>query len=202
MYGLRDATETKRRVTGGMSKDDDSTDDDGALFRRHLSDVRPLKRSGRVAPKSAKPAPLPIKRMEDERRVLEELLDTPADLAEAETGEELSFLRPGLQQRYLNRLRRGHYSIGDSLDLHQMNAETARDAILRFLRDAQESGLGCVRIVHGKGLRSKRGPVLKVLTRRLLSRHPAVAAFASCRPVDGGTGAVSVLLRRGTKAPR
>jgi DNA-nicking Smr family endonuclease len=53
-----------------------------------------------------------------------------------------------------------------------------------------------VRIVHGKGLRSRNGPRLKRLASRLLSRHPAVLAFASCRPVDGGTGAVTVLLKK------
>jgi len=96
-------------------------------------------------------------------------------------------------------LERNFLSSMNSLDLHQMNAEAARLAILEFIEHAQQRGHGCVRIVHGKGLRSRKGPVLKWLTRRLLSRHPAVAAFASCRPVDGGTGAVAVLLRNGRR---
>jgi DNA-nicking Smr family endonuclease len=56
-------------------------------------------------------------------------------------------------------------------------------------------GLGCIRVVHGKGLRSRTIPKLKLMTNRLLRRHPAVVAFASCRPADGGTGAVVVLLK-------
>jgi DNA-nicking Smr family endonuclease len=53
-----------------------------------------------------------------------------------------------------------------------------------------------VRIVHGKGLRSKAaGPVLKVLTDRLLRRRDDVVAFASAKPAQGGTGAVVVLLK-------
>jgi DNA-nicking Smr family endonuclease len=52
-----------------------------------------------------------------------------------------------------------------------------------------------VRIVHGKGLRSgHRGPVLKAAVNAVLRRTGAVLAYVSARPVDGGTGAVYVLL--------
>jgi len=50
--------------------------------------------------------------------------------------------------------------------------------------------------VHGKGYRSgARGPILKVAVDTWLRRHPDVMAFTSARPIDGGTGAVYVLLR-------
>jgi DNA-nicking Smr family endonuclease len=53
-----------------------------------------------------------------------------------------------------------------------------------------------VRIVHGKGKRSgNRGPVLKHLVNHWLQRMDAVLAFGSARAVDGGSGAVYVLLR-------
>ncbi len=127
---------------------------------------------------------------------MHELLDVPQDPGCMETREELLFLRPGVQKRYLRRLRRGRYSIADSLDLHQMNEATASRALKEFIEMAVAKRMGCVRIIHGKGLRSRNGPKLKIMTRRLLSRHPLVLAFASCRPVDGGTGAVSILLRK------
>ena len=133
---------------------------------------------------------------------MSELLDLPEDFAELESGEELLFLRPGVQKRYMTRLRRGRYSIGDSLDLHAMNEATAARALKDFIDEAALTGTGCVRVIHGKGLRSKNGPKLKAMTRRLLSRHPLVVAFASCRPVDGGTGAVSVLLKARKPAAR
>jgi DNA-nicking Smr family endonuclease len=77
-----------------------------------------------------------------------------------------------------------------------MNAAAAQATIAEFLAQAYARGLRCVRIVHGKGLRSKAsGPVLKVLTDRLLRRRNDVIAFASARPVQGGTGAVIVLLK-------
>lgn len=166
------------------------------LFRREMGDVKPLRGERRSLSRPPPPAPHPRQLERDERDVMTELLTAPEDPAEMETGEELSFLRPGLQKRFLERLRRGQYSVGDSLDLHRMNVETARCALLDFIESARARDIGCVRVVHGKGLRSRNGPKLKMLTRRLLSRHSAVLAFASCRPVDGGTGAVTVLLKR------
>ena len=54
-----------------------------------------------------------------------------------------------------------------------------------------------MRIIHGKGNRSDdRGPVLKVKVNNWLRQHDRVQAFHSARPVDGGTGAVYVLLKR------
>ena len=80
------------------------------------------------------------------------------------------------------------------------NQETARQVLLDFIVLSVASGHSCVRIIHGKGLRSKKEPRLKILTNRILRRHPRVAAFASCRPVDGGTGAVDVLLTVKTRS--
>lgn len=177
-----------------MSEKNDKSDE-FALFRQEMAGIKPLKSEPRAPSRTPRPAARPVQTERDERQVMKELLLEPPEGDGNETGEELLFLRPGYQQRYLLRLRRGHYSIGDALDLHQMNQQTARLALLDFLDLAVEQELGCVRIVHGKGLRSRNGPKLKVMTGRLLRRHPAVIAFASCRPVDGGTGAVSVLLR-------
>jgi DNA-nicking Smr family endonuclease len=178
-----------------VAKDDDKLDD-AELFRRAVADTRPLRTEERVHHAPRRPDPRPRQRERDERAVLEELLLPPPPEDGMETGEELLFLRPGYQRRYLRRLRRGTYSIADELDLHGMNEEVAGAVLKRFISDCADRGLGCVKVIHGKGLRSRGLPKLKRLANRLLRRHPAVIAFASCRPVDGGTGAVSVLLRR------
>ncbi len=170
--------------------------EDPQIFRRTIGAVQPLKSVARTDSRAPLPDPRPRQTQSDEKAVICELLDEPQDPAAMETGEELLFLRPGVQKRYLRRLRRGRYSIADSLDLHRMNEATASRALKEFIAMAATKRMGCVRIIHGKGLRSRNGPKLKIMTRRLLSRHPLVLAFASCRPVDGGTGAVSILLRK------
>ena len=66
-----------------------------------------------------------------------------------------------------------------------------------FLTDARHAGLGCVRIIHGKGLHGDSGtPVLKNLVDRLLRHRADVLAFHSAPPAQGGTGAVLVLLAK------
>ncbi|MDX1460350.1 MAG: Smr/MutS family protein [Xanthomonadales bacterium] len=174
---------------------------DFELFRESVGDVRPLRQPLRSDSRAPRPRPTPTQSRLDEQAVVAELLSAPLDPAEIESGEELVFLRPGYQKRYLRRLRRGQYSIEDSIDLHTMNESAASASIVSFVESSVGRGHGCIRIVHGKGLRSKNGPKLKRLTQRLLSRHPAVIAFASCRPQDGGTGAVAVLLRNRKRAP-
>lgn len=171
-------------------------DDDAALFRREMAGVRPIKAPDTVIQQHDRPAPRPRQREADEAAVLTELLDDPGPVEGLETGEELAFLRNGYQKRYLSRLRRGHYAVGDRIDLHGMNESAAGSVLLSFVDEALNRGLGCVKVVHGKGLRSRGRPKLKTLTARLLRRHPAVVAYASCRPSQGGTGAVLVLLAR------
>lgn len=182
----------------------DNDADDSDLFRQAMADAKPLDVEPRVQHEKPRPAPVPRQRLQDEKAVLDELLDEPApgDDLDLETGEELRFLRNGYPPRLIKRLRRGEFTVGLHLDLHHMTHDPARDALLAFIDDALDGDMGCVRVVHGKGLRSKQGPVLKVMVNRLLRRHPAVIAFTSCRPVDGGTGAVLVLLRRTASAGR
>lgn len=171
-------------------------DDDPRLFRDAVGPVRRLQsRRDHSRPQPAHPRP--NMRQADEREVLREL-DRPLPLLDGlETGEEISWLRPGLQRRVLIRLRRGHWSVQDEIDLHQMNVEAASRSIQIFIENALASGKRCVKIIHGKGLRSgPAGPRLKSVAARVLSRHANVLAFASAPPTDGGTGAVYVLLKQ------
>ena len=164
------------------------------MFREAMADVRPLSPENRINPVAQNTPARALQRERDEQAVLEESLLPISDPAEPETGEEILYLRPGIQHRVLKRLRRGHYSTADTIDLHHMDQLTARQVLLDFISYSVESGFSCVRIIHGKGLRSKNEPRLKILTNRILRRHSNVVAFASCRAVDGGTGAVDVLL--------
>ena len=171
------------------------SEDDARLFREAIGEVRRI--DAPVAPAPVpKPAPEPRMLEADEAAVPGELLEMSFDPAMLEVGEELSYLRDGYPPKLLRQLKRGQYSVQDEIDLHQMNAAAAQASIAGFLAEAKQHGLHCVRIIHGKGLRSKAsGPVLKALTDRLLRRRDDVVAFASARPAQGGTGAVVVLLR-------
>ena len=174
------------------------TDEDARLFRESIGEVRPLaQRSSGAHMRKTPPAPHPAMFEADEAAVRGELLDSAIDPAAHEVGEELLYLRDGHSPQLLKRLRRGHFSIEDEIDLHQMDERTARATLDEFLADCRKRGVRCVRIVHGKGLRSgSAGPVLKRMTDRVLRRRDDVLAFASARPAQGGTGATVVLLQR------
>jgi DNA-nicking Smr family endonuclease len=166
---------------------------DHELFREAMADVRPLPGDGRIDPVTPRPPARAVQQERDDREALREMLER-IDLDAAETGEELQWLKPGYQPRILRRLRRGHYAINDTIDLHYMDVATARQVLLDFIDRALRDNRACVRIVHGKGLRSRGTPVLKALTNRVLWKHPRVIAYASCRAIDGGTGATLALL--------
>ena len=177
--------------------DDDSDDASEAarLFRDAVRGVRPLAH-GAHAPRKPKPRPHARFTRADRAAVLKESLAAhpPHDPAHA-GGEELVYQRPGVQPAVLRRLRRGEYRVEREIDLHGLTVAEAKHALRQFLIEALERGVRCVRIVHGKGLRSgHRGPVLKAAVSAVLRRTGAVLAYVSARPADGGTGAVYVLL--------
>jgi DNA-nicking Smr family endonuclease len=174
--------------------DSEKKNADDRTFRRAMADVTPLRAPDRIEPVPKKTPARAVQKERDDQAVLRELLEHNDESAELETGEELIFLRPGQQKRILRRLRRGYYSAADTIDLHHMDVDTAKQVLLDFLDQVLDRQLSCVRIVHGKGLRSRTLPRLKMMTNRVLRKHPRVVAFASCRPVDGGTGATDILL--------
>jgi len=168
-----------------------------ADFYDAMQDVVPLAHAARVEHERPRPAPVPLQRLRDEESALRESLHTIArpDAGTA-TGEELLYVRPGIPRTVLRNLRRGHWVIREHFDLHGLTAPEARIATATFLAACVQRGVRCIRIVHGKGLRSpNREPVLKRKLGHWLMQRDEVLAFCEARPTDGGSGAVVVLLR-------
>jgi DNA-nicking Smr family endonuclease len=175
--------------------DQDGDNDDKHLFRKAVSGARPLKQD-RNSPHRPRHKPVPLQRHRDDQEVMASLLsdDYSPDI---ETGEELLFVRGGIQQRVLRKFRRGQYTIEAELDLHGCTISEAREQVSQFLQRARASNKRCVRIIHGKGLSSiGKLPILKVKVNSWLRQKDEVLAFCSARPNDGGTGAVYVLLKK------
>lgn len=180
-------------------------DDERALFRQAMRDVRPLR--GPAPSASTRPRPRPrawARFTRDERRaVLQESLATNVSrfAPVVEAGEELLFRRPHVSPPLFRQLRAGSFRVEAECDLHGLTQQQAGPQLSAFIAEALIDGCRVVRIVHGKGLGSgRRGPVLKALVNAYLQRVDAVLAFASGREVDGGVGATLVLLaRRGRK---
>ena len=98
----------------------------------------------------------------------------------------------------IEKLRNGEFSVQKVLDLHGLSAEVACEAFHAFLGEAVHARLRCVKVIHGRGLRSRQGPVLKEKLKEWIVRamhRKWVVAFASSRMADGGPGATTILLR-------
>src|SRR5436309_13749541 len=172
-------------------------EDEAALFRDAVRDATPLESSARVKPGTKPPPPVPIHSLVDRHaaRVRSAAGALSSDQS-METGEEPSYLRTGLARDVLHKLRRGHWVVQDMVDLHGLNRQEARSLLAEFLGGCLKRGLRCVRVVHGKGLRSPgREPVLKGKVQRWLAQRDEVLAFCEAPKNQGGSGAVLVLLK-------
>ena len=175
---------------------------DEELFRKAMARVRPLEkrvkeRSGTaaVARKLARPGKIILP-----RDLLREYLQN----GKVEGFERAGYLEGGPREWdrvLLRKLREGEFSVRAELDLHGFSKREAFGELEQFLRQCSRAGVTCVRVIHGKGNNSRNHiPVLKRhiprwFSTKRLSRY--LVAYASARPMDGGLGAIYVLLRRG-----
>jgi DNA-nicking Smr family endonuclease len=172
------------------------TNEEKTLFQEAMMNVKPLKKKNFLPPKSPKLKPIPKQLYRDEAAIFQDMLSDIYDPSDFETGEELTYLKDGVQRSILRKLRRGHYSVLAELDLHGMTTHEARQAVSEFLRNSRLANLSCLRIIHGKGYNSyQKQPVLKSKLNSWLRQHEHVQAFCSARASDGGTGAVYVLIK-------
>jgi DNA-nicking Smr family endonuclease len=170
-------------------------DPDTDLFREAMADVKPIKTRARVPAAPRKPPARARFTAADRALVLVESLRGVADGDITDSGDEISFRRAGVQDGVLRKLKRGEYRVEDVCDLHGLRLDEAKAALREFLASSLAYNLRCVRIIHGKGKGSgPKGPVLKVAVNMILRKAAPVLAFTSARRVDGGTGAINVLL--------
>ena len=166
------------------------------LFRAAVADAVPL-HSDRVHHEPPLPPAIPRSRLRDEHAALNESLSDvdPLDLA-LEGGDEAVFLKPGMSPKVLKDLRRGRWVVQEQLDLHGLQRDEARQQVALFLAECLAHDRRCVRIIHGKGHGSPgRIPVLKRLVLGWLTQRQEVLAYCQARTVEGGAGAVIVLLQ-------
>jgi len=110
--------------------------------------------------------------------------------------DEIAFKRDGVQTGVYRKLRLGRYPQEATLDLHRMTVREAREAVWRFVHDAQRAGLRSVIITHGRGDRSETPGRLKSYVAHWLPTLSTVLAFHSAQRHHGGYGACYVLLRK------
>lgn len=174
----------------------DPVADEGDLFRRTFRDAKPLKLDVVEPVRPRRPARAHFSRR-DERQVLTDSLQADIEVTETDAGDGLRYQHPSVNHKTMRRLARGGFSVQAETDLHGLTVAEAKTLLQNFIDDCMNRGYTCIRIVHGKGLRSGGGgPVLKRKVDLWLRRWDGILAFVSARQVDGGTGAVYVLLKK------
>jgi len=159
-----------------------------ALWRRAMSDARPLAEQPPAPPVAKEPQPAEAR---PAPRRSQPAVARPY-------GRALDPQRPiDLDRRSWLRLKRGHVELERTLDLHGQTQERAHQRLSAFVADAHARGSRCVLVVTGKGLES--GGTLRHMVPRWLNEEPnraRVVAFCPAQPRHGGSGALYVLIRR------
>lgn len=165
-------------------------------FAEMLDGVKILNNTDKVVHDTPKPRPVPQQASQDEKKIMQELLVSPNEYEDMQPGDSLSYVQAGIQKQVFRKLKRGQYSIEAELDLHGLTRDEAQQHLNQFILEVRDRGIRCVRIIHGKGYgSSNQGPVIKPLVNQWLRKRDEILAFCSARPVDGGTGAVYVLIK-------
>lgn len=167
-------------------------DSDAELFRQALGKVTPLPPANRADVSAPPPHPAQAaQRVAKSTNIKNHLSNHGADdIALTE------FMRSGISRMELRKLRRGHWRIQDSLDLHGLTSDQAQKLLLKFVHEATQSNFRCVCIIHGKGWHTEgKEGVLKSRSRHWLTQCAEVLAFCETMPHEGGSGAVKVLLK-------
>lgn len=194
---VKKANEERKKEEEERKRAKQQSISDRDLFLKSIGEVTPIDTKDRIDPVFSSPKPVPHQRIADEKEALKASLSDEFSIESLlETDETLSYARNGIGPDIVRKLRRGHWVIGDQLDLHGLRRDEARDMLVEFLRRASLRGIRCVRIIHGKGLGSvNQEPVLKKLVQKWLVQRSDVVAFCQAKPADGGSGAVVVLLK-------
>tara|TARA_R110001592_G_scaffold248308_1_gene510584 strand:- start:53333 stop:53899 length:567 start_codon:yes stop_codon:yes gene_type:complete len=172
------------------------------LFAQEFEGVIPLKNDRVEITK--KPVVTPgvrVRRRLAEGSLLKEDPLASFEVPALKSNDVLEFKRPGIQNGVFKKFRLGHYEIEARLDLHKLSVDEARREVFRFLRECIEYELRTAIILHGKGDRNPdKIAILKSHLAVWLPQIDEVMAFHSAQRHHGGTGAVYIMLKKGSRA--
>lgn len=182
-------------------KEKDCTDEE--LFNSEMKGTQEIGqfRSLACGQRRRKPQPAIVKRDPDDEALAMLIAvvagNQPIELAH--TQEYVEWVNPSYRDHMIRNLRQGRFSSQACLDLHGCIVEEAEAELDGFVRDSLRKQLRCVKVIHGRGLRSVRGARIKEAVVKRLSGHfrKNVIAFVTARQCDGGLGALYVLLQQG-----
>jgi len=190
-------------VVGSKKPDVKSMDSrqERAIFNEAMADVKKISRTNHLVQNPVKQIP-PCDKQNLETESLEqlkELVKYGTGFIVSLTPEYIEGTASRVSPEVARRLHQGYFSIQSHIDLHGLGVDAAHEAFDGFLNQSILADNRAVLIIHGRGLSSPAGPVLKTKVYQWLTTSPWnkwVIAFTSARLCDGGAGATYVLLRQ------
>ena len=169
------------------------------LFVNAMREVREIKEFRNIPLQRKKEMALPGKISSDNEAIktLDEIIAGQRSIHLPDTQEYVEWINRDYRGVNICKLHEGRFSVQDCLDLHDMTVEEAEGEVAYFIKDSLIKGHHCIKIIHGRGLRSPKGPVLKnSLLKWLSGRYRKfIIAFVTARQCDGGLGALYILLK-------
>ena len=157
---------------------------------RTLSCAHRLRRAGAV----------PQQRHQEQETlaILSEIIAGQRPIHLPDTQEYVEWVSPDCYGTDILKLHEGHFSVQSFLDLHGCTVPEAKEELDLFMTESFKKGLWCVKIIHGRGLRSTKGARIKEAITTRLAGHfrKDIIAYVTARQCDGGLGALYVLLRK------
>lgn len=196
-----DRTEQANSLTSASSSQKKEHLTDEELFCDAMDDVQEIEeyRGLSCAQRHRKIISEPARRHPDceALMILSEIAEGRQPVNLPDTQEYVEWTNPDYRDDIVQRLHRGYFSVQEFLDLHGFTVPEAEMELESFIEASFKKGLRCIKIIHGRGLRSTRGARLKEAVVKRLSGHyrKDIIAYVTARQCDGGLGALYVLLR-------
>jgi DNA-nicking Smr family endonuclease len=175
---------------------DNLSDEDKALFRRMMHEVKPLGKNNTLLMKAALPLAniIPKRALHEKQPTDYNLSNYYQDVVNSDS--VLTYCKQSIPRRRLHQLKSGQIPWQARLDLHGLRPDAARESLCHFIAHQLQLENRCLLIIHGKGGLYGEAPILKNHVNHWLQQLPEVLAFHSALARDGGSGALYVLLQR------
>lgn len=177
----------------------DKANSDEEIFYDAMKQVREIREFRNLSVRQKKVGPPGKKKHPDNEvlTIIREIVDGQRPYKLSDTQEFVEWKNRGCREDIVMGLHEGRFSVQDCLDLHGLTVGEADEEVRLFLGAARKKNFHCVKIIHGRGLRSPNGPVLKETLIKWLSGkyRKFIVAFVTARACDGGLGAVYILLK-------
>jgi DNA-nicking Smr family endonuclease len=177
----------------------ESQQDEGCVYFEAMKDVKEMNQNNNRVKKKVNTRHVNIQEKDDVKRLLENAIQDQSMFNVTNLPEYMEGYVDNMNPLAMEKLRNGEFSIQKVLDLHGYTIEAANKLFQECIRGAITSGLHCVKVIHGRGLKSKDTPVLKESIKEWIVKamhRKWVIAFSSSRMCDGGPGATYILLKK------